>query len=467
MSAHRELGRMAAGMQWADLPQSARIALQMTIMDTIGCAAASALETFADATLRMANTAWGGGECSVVGRPERLPPASAALVNATLAHGYDYDDVHLPSIAHFSAITVSVAMAAAEMSGADGPTFLAAVAAGDEVGGRLGWSLCDSKKGGSAVRSRGFFPTSILGTVAAAVTAARCFGLQGEAMAQAIGIAGSHAAGLAAISRGDNSTKRTQAGWAAQAGLAAALLAREGFTGPDAVLETPQGFFDAFSGGEYAADRLMRQPGEPYVCEEMSFKWYPLEYMIHPLVELTHLAKQTLAGRLGEITRIEASTPRRFATLFHPQEAKVAPTDRFLALMSAPYCIARALLKPGEGHLMLSDFREDYVLDAELIALARKVTFVARPELDEVFPLHVSGHLRFLAGDQVLWEGSVGDVYGSPERPLRREHFQAKFASNCMVLGAGRAEEIAPLLDALPRAQDAAWITALRMESKT
>jgi 2-methylcitrate dehydratase PrpD len=434
-----------------------------TIVDTIGCAAASAPEAFADAALRMARSTWGDGPCSVVGRPERLTPAGAAMMNATLAHGYDYDDVHMPSIAHFSTITVPVAMAAAEMCGADGPTFLVAVAAGDEVGGRIGWSVCDSRKGGSGVRSRGFFPTAALGTLAAAVTAARCFRLDSEGIAQSIAIAGSHAAGLAAISRGDNSTKRVQAGWAAQAGLAAAVLAREGFTGPEAVLETPQGFYEAFAGGEYDPARLQPAPGSPYICEEMSFKWYPLEYMIHPLVELASQAKRVIDGELGSITCIEASTPARFATLFHPKETKAAPADRFMALISAPYCIARALLKGGDGHLMLTDFREDYVFDEQHVQLASKVAFTPDQSLDDVFPLHVGGKLRVLSGDCVLWEGALRDVYGSPERPLRPEHLLSKFESNCSVLGADRAEDIMRTLNDLPHTLDAGWVSKLTL----
>ena len=57
---------------------------------------------------------WGGEEqASVIGRGDRYPAASAALMNGTLAHSLDYDDTHLPSVLHPSAAVVPAALAAA------------------------------------------------------------------------------------------------------------------------------------------------------------------------------------------------------------------------------------------------------------------------------------------------------------------------------------------------------------------
>lgn len=385
------------------------------------------------------------------------------MLNGTLVHGYDFDDVHLPSVGHLSAATVPAALAACELVDADGPAFLEGVLVGDEVGGRIGWAACSPQWGGSAVRTHGFFPTAVLGTMAAAATTAKVLELDEMKAAQALAIAGSYAAGLAGISRGDNSTKRTQAGWAAQSGLAAAFLAREGFTGPEFVLEAPQGFFQAFTGGHYRPEALQREEDDPWVCEEMSYKYYPLEYIIHPLVEMANDARSAVGHRVGEIMAIEASVTSRFITLFQPKAVKVSPPDRFMALISAPYAIARALTKPGTGHLFIRDFRQDYVLDEHIRELANKVQFVREPTLDAVFPHHVGGVLRVKgAGDAVLWEGRIDDVYGSLQRPLSEAHLLEKFHANCARLGAGRSNALLDTLQELPAAKDASWIVSMR-----
>lgn len=462
MAYHHDLARMAVACGLDAIGSDTRKALDITVLDTLGCMAASSPEAFADASLRAQQVNTGDGVCSVVGRAERLTPAGAAFMNATLGHGYDFDDVHLPSVAHFSTIVIPAAMAACELFDADGRTFLEAVMAGDEVGGRIGWAACSTEWNGTAVRNRGFFPTAILGTIAAAAAAAKVARLDEERFAQAIAIACSYAGGLASVSRGDNSTKRTQAGWAAQAGLAAALLAKEGFTGPDSVLETGQGFFEAFTGNTYRPEALRRQADTPWVCEEMSFKWYPLEYIIHPLVEMADRARAGIGERLGAVTRIEASATGRFVTLFTPKATKIAPADPFMALMSAPYCIARALLKPGTGHLFLPDFRENYVCDDATRALASKVEFTTDPSFEAVFPQHVAGALKFFAGDELLWQDRVDDAYGSLHRPMSLAHLTEKFETNCAHLGPDYAAAALETLRDLHRQPDARWVGRLR-----
>jgi len=462
MTLHETLARAVADIELASLSPGAREGLHATIVDTVGCMFAAAAEPFADAAVRAASQACGAGNCVVVGRDERLSPAAAAMVNATLGHGYDFDDVHMPSVAHFSTIVIPAALAACELANASGQAFLDAVVAGDEVGGRIGWAACSPAWGGTAVRNSGFFPTSVLGTLAAAAAAAKALSMSAHATGQAIAIAASYASGLACISRGDNSTKRTQAGWAAQAGLSAALLAREGYTGPQAVLETPQGFFEAFTRGHYDAGAIRRPEDGPWICEEMSFKYYPLEYFIHPLVEMAARAKSDPDFSAHSIVRIEATVASRFTTLFEPADRKCSPRDRFEALISAPYCIARALTKRGPGHLFLDDFRGGYAMDETVRSLATRVVFVPDGEVDAVFPLHVAARLKLHFSSGRIWQDAVPDVYGSLQRPLQDGHLVEKFRRNCSALGKERSERLRQTLSRLERQTDASWIRRLR-----
>ena len=105
----QEISRFAAGVRDGDVgPEILQDARRRTT-DIIGIAlAASGMEP-----ARIVGgviEGWGGEEqAGVIGRGERYPAASAALMNGTLAHSLDYDDTHLPSVLHPSAAVVPAA----------------------------------------------------------------------------------------------------------------------------------------------------------------------------------------------------------------------------------------------------------------------------------------------------------------------------------------------------------------------
>src|SRR2546430_10514416 len=74
-----------------------------------------------------------------------------------------------------------------------------------------------------------------------------CGGLEARAMAQALGIAGSQAAGSMEFLATGAWTKRFHPGWAAHNGLIAAALARQGFSGPETMIEGTAGLVQAYS----------------------------------------------------------------------------------------------------------------------------------------------------------------------------------------------------------------------------
>lgn len=464
---HEALAEEVVAVRLRDVGSDTLASLKRTVLDTIGVTALSAPEPFAKACAGHGASLWGetrgGRGCTVVGMERRMSPGAAAMVNGTLGHGFDFDDVHMPSLAHFSTVVIPACLAAAEVFDASGTAFLEAVLAGNEVGGRLGWSFCDATWAGSAIRERGFFPTSILGTIAAAAGVAKLANLTTVQTAHAIAIAMSHAGGMACISRGDNTTKRTQAGWAAQAGLAAAWLAHSGETGPREIFETKNGFLQAFAGGKYHPNKLVRAASGRWVCEEVSFKLYPVEYFIHPFVELIDRNLPALRPLRDRITSIEASTAAPMATVFTPIEAKSSPADTYAALISGPYCIALALSKPSDAPLRLSDFRSTGLGDDDVRSLAAKVQFVKDERFDRRFPNRVGGRMRMLSGQVVLWEGEVDDTYGSAELPMSQEDLRRKFADNCGHWG-DRANEVADTVERLQEMPDAAWVRRLGFE---
>src|SRR5216117_1289332 len=181
------------------------------------------------------------GGCTAIGHSRTLDAAGAALINGTAAHGEDFDDTFEGGPVHAGAVVVPAALAACEREGLGGDRVLAGIATGAELMCRL--SLVAPK----ATHAAGFHPTAVFGALAAAGGVSAALGLPAPAIASALGIPGSMASGIIEYLAEGTSTKRMHAGWAAQSGIRAALMARGGFDGPRTVLEGTHGFYKAFA----------------------------------------------------------------------------------------------------------------------------------------------------------------------------------------------------------------------------
>ena len=137
-----------------------------------------------------------------------------------------------------------------------------------------------------AVHKAGFHPTAIFGAMGAAAGVGAALGLNARQIVDALGIAGSMAGGIIEYLAEGAWTKRLHAGWAAQSGLRAALLARQGFVGPRTVFEGVHGLFHGFAhttDGDY--DALTGDFGTRWVTDTLAFKPYPCGTMAQPYID--------------------------------------------------------------------------------------------------------------------------------------------------------------------------------------
>src|SRR5260221_2747328 len=220
------------------------------------------------------------GPCTAIGHARALSAAGAALVNGTAAHGEDFDDTFEGGPVHAGAVIVPAVLAACERHRPDGVAALTGIAVGVETMCRLG--LVTPK----LVHKAGFHPTAVCGAIAAAAGVASALKLDRRGVVDALGIAGSMAAGIIEYLAEGAWTKRMHAGWAAQSGVRAALLAKHGFVGPRTVFEGAHGFFHGFAHttkGNFEA--LIGDFGERWVTETLAFKPYPCGTMTHPYID--------------------------------------------------------------------------------------------------------------------------------------------------------------------------------------
>src|SRR4051794_23719293 len=185
-----KLGAWVSGLKLADVPSDVVVHIKTCLLDALGCGLFGAAQPWGKIAGNVAVSMSGGGACSLFARAEKVGPGDAALANGTAIHGFELDDAHVSSSHHPGAVTVPAVLAVAEARGASGADVLTGLAAGYEVGLRLG--VC----AGVSHSTSGFHVTGTVGTFGAAAGAARVLKLSPDQTAHALGIGGTQAAGL-------------------------------------------------------------------------------------------------------------------------------------------------------------------------------------------------------------------------------------------------------------------------------
>jgi 2-methylcitrate dehydratase PrpD len=375
------------------------------------------------------------GACTAIGHSRTLNAAGAAFVNGTAAHGEDFDDTFEGGPVHAGAVIVPAVLAACERHNPDGRMALIGIAVGTEVLCRL--SLVVPK----AVHKAGFHPTAVFGALGAAAGVGAALGLNARQIVDALGIAGSMAGGIIEYLAEGAWTKRLHAGWAAQSGLRAALLARGGFVGPRTVFEGVHGLFNGFAHttkGDYAA--LTTDFGARWVTDTVAFKPYPCGTMAQPYIDCARrLASRGLkAEDITEIVcEVAEGTVHR---LWEPLADKQHPRNGYAAKFAVPYLLAAGFVHGGVG---LGAFAESAISDASVLALAAKVKFVIDP--DNPYPNSFTGHVRATLRDGSVVEERQSHLRGGAREPLTRQDVIDKFLLNAQHGGWSKAKADAAL----------------------
>src|SRR5215472_17919279 len=247
----RVLAVKASSLSFDELPAPVRQIARQCVLDYLGVALAGAQDPLVQILLDETAEAGGSPQASIIGHSERLPALSAALVNGAAAHALDYDDVNMAMPGHPSVAILPGLLALAELKGSSGREVITAFVAGYEIACRIGSALRPGHY------DLGFHSTGTIGAFGAAAACARLLGLDAEATAAALGIAGTQAAGLK--SQFGTMCKTFHAGKAAQNGLLAARLAARGFSSRTDIVECVQGFA-LTHGPDFAPEAALATP---------------------------------------------------------------------------------------------------------------------------------------------------------------------------------------------------------------
>lgn len=328
------------------LDEASRRTIELGVVDALACIVAGAQEDVSRRARRvLADVGVEQGRV-VIGSGRRAAPAQAAFLNATSGHALEFDDWEIPGNSHPSIVLVP-AILAASVRPLSGPRLAAAYARGFEVIARVGETVNFEHYG------RGWHTTATLGALGAAAAAAATLGLDQARTAHAISLACSRAAGLTAQFGSD--AKALQAGFAAESGVSAALLAEAGLTGRLDVLESPNGYASIMA--DVAPERFdapLAKLAAPWAAGE-----HGLVVKAHPTCGYTHrvvdaaidLRSQLAAARVT--TDDVASVNIRIPDLHAGILPFMRPTSVMEARFSLPFAAAVTLLEGGIG---LNDF---------------------------------------------------------------------------------------------------------------
>jgi 2-methylcitrate dehydratase PrpD len=399
------LARYAAALRYQDLPAEIVERAKECIADTVAAIICGAALPWSRIVIGYAERTGPGGKSRILGtnRPAVTAPA-AALANGALAHAFELDSLTRPGAGvHPGATLLPPALALAQQQGLGGKALIAAFVAGCEVMVRIGRAT------GHTNEQRGFHAPGNTGPFGGAIAGGHLLGLDAEAMANALGIAGSLACGLLEFARAGRGgmVKRLHLGRASEGGVLAASLAHDGFTAPDTVLEGPFGFLAVFC-REWDLSQLTHGLGEHWATTSIALKRYPCHINAHAAVKALSQLQAEHGFAAAEVESVAISGSERMATLHNIPE----PADLVMAQYSVPFCAALALYRDPRNPESFADGALD---DPDIRALTHRVTVQAASHGAGATTVTVDlkGGRRFsaTAADGTLDPADLGDKF--------------------------------------------------------
>ncbi len=430
-----ELATFACGLRYADIPMPVIRKTEDLLVDWFGSAVAGhgarPVESITRFALAMGPPT---GLSEVIVRRASSSPYLAAMANAAASHMAEQDDVHNGSVFHPATVVFPAALAVAQALGSSGAQLLTAAVAGYEVGIRVGEFLGRS-------HYKVFHTTGTAGTLAAAAAAGHLLGLDAQQMQHAFGSAGTQSAGLWEFLRTAADSKQLHTAHAAGAGLMAAWLAKDGFTGAAQILEGPQGMAAGMSSDADPA-KLTDGLGTRWATAETSFKYHACCRHTHPAADALLQVMQANDLKPADVAHVVTHVHQGALDVLGPVRKPSTVHQSKFSMGTTAALAARF------GHAGLAEF-EQHFLDQETQALRDRVEMVFDAEVDAAYPRRWIGKVTLSTTDGRVLHGRVDEPKGDPGNTLSRDEISAKALRLAAFSGGATAAEMQTALEAL------------------
>ena len=432
-SLSHQMAQFALNLQYEDIPAEAIKEAKRFLLDSIGCALAAVKNEDMQAMYRFTEKLGGTPEATVIGTGLRTNAPNAALMNCLLTRALDYNDIYWEQDPSHPSDIIGAALAAAEANGKNGRDALVAIMIAYEL--EMRW--CHAAEPG--VREVGWHHATLTQFVSPLV-AGRMYDLDIDQMVAATGISGSSHFTLGGVVAGHlTNMKNTADPLASQAGVIAAMMAREGYEGPVEVIEGKEGLIEVLNNVEWRTDWLLKGLGHEFMITQCSYKAFPTEALTHQPISAALQVCREHGIAAEDVAEILVETTTRGADILS-DPSKFAPKTKETADHSLPYVIAAAV---ADGNVLPDSFSDEKLKDPRIWDLLSKIKVVADPEIDALFPGVKRARVSITTTGGSTHTAQVDHAKGSPQNPMSDEEIVAKFRANAEgVVSTQRQDEI-------------------------
>ncbi len=416
MTASEILAKFCLEQQLTSIPNDVKAMATSVIVDTVGVATYGSQFPWSQAIAKYATAVGSGGSSRVFGMANtRLNASAAALANGSFTHAFEQDSLRKPGAGvHPGATIVAPAWSVAEELGATGSELMHAVIIACEVMFRIGAaSLHTSEK-------KGFHAPGLTGPYGSAIAAGILMKLNPSQLSAALGIAGSMSAGLLAFTKANKGAdvKRLHLGRAAEAGIVAARLAKEGLEGPENILEGHFGFLESYCSNSNP-ELLTKDLGSAWETQKICLKAFPCHVTSHTTIESLRILMQEHSFTAAEVSKIDVEVSDK--VLSHHVIRQ--PSDVKQAQYSLPFCVAWALYRdPYQPENM----NESILTDAFITKMSQAMTltpFITPNKNNTAW----SSLLKITLQSGKVIERWSDEFTGSPTKPLTGAGLKNRF----------------------------------------
>lgn len=420
------LAAYAVGLSYEEIPAKIIERSKDCFLDSLGAAIYGAELPWSRILIGYARRYGAGGKSSILGdREGKVQAPFAALANGALTHSFELDNVRQPGAGvHAGATLIPAGLAVAEEIGATGKELLTAFVSGCEVMFRIGNACRETSE------KIGFHAPALTGTFGAAATAGRLMQLSAQQIVHAFGIAGSLSSGLLEFVKSGTGgmVKRLHLGRAAEGGLLAASLARDGFTGPETILEGKFGFLQVFS-REPDLTRLTQGLGKEFEVMNICMKRFPCHINAQAPIQAIQELRNGHPFDGAEVEEITIAGAEKIVTHHNITE----PRDVMMGQYSIPFSVALSLFQDPEDP---RSFSEASLKDLRILSLSRRIKLVV-DEASRTIEGYRGSRVAVRLKDGRELVRRVKEFRGTPTYPLSRDELHRKFTT----LTAGMGKE--------------------------
>ncbi len=450
----RQIAEFAVNLKYEDLPENVIYEVKRYLYDSVGCAY-GAYKTKDVNILRDIYLEMGGKEeATLIGFGNKMPAVNATLVNSLAIRALDFNDIYWKEDPSHPSDIIPAALSIGELMDLPMKDVITAIVLAYEFEQRL----CEFATPG--VRERKWHHSTLTQFVSP-IVAGKLLGLTIDQMVNAIGINGSHNHTIGCPTAGKlTMMKNTVDPMAVQSGVFAALMAKKGYTGTEAVFEGKEGFMDVFLGWDVSSqsikdisvnnhnlswdiEKLIGNLGTNYKILECSMKAFPTEALTH--THITATLKVMLKNNLsyGNIDTVTITTIARACDILFDQH-KYHPESRETADHSLPYCIAAAIV---DKKITTQSFSEEKLNDPRIREVIMKIKGEASIEFEKMFPAKQPSKVVIKTKDGNEYSEYLEYPKGDPREPMTLEDLENKFnALSANLLSADRQNKIKDII---------------------